>query len=43
VEGYYAPGLPYCLRVVEDFEVLQAGYAYWVRVEADTDWIIEVA
>ena len=43
VEGYYAPGLPYCLRVLEDFEVLQAGEAYWVRVDTAVDWIVEVA
>lgn len=41
VEGYYAPGLPYCLRVLEDFEVLETGYAYWVRVEIDAEWIVE--
>ncbi len=40
VEGFYAPGLPHCLRVLEDFEVLQAGYAYWVRVEADIVWTV---
>ncbi|MFQ6129010.1 MAG: hypothetical protein ACE5QW_08935 [Thermoplasmata archaeon] len=27
---------PYYLRVLGDSEVLQAGYGYWVRVEADT-------
>jgi Tol biopolymer transport system component len=41
VEAYYAPGLPYCLRVLEDFEVLQAGEAYWVRVNAPVDWIVD--
>ncbi len=40
VEGFYAPGLPHCLRVVEDFEVLLVGQAYWVRVEAESDWIV---
>ncbi len=43
VEGYYAPGLPYCLRVLDDFEVLETGYAYWVRVDADVDWIVEAS
>lgn len=43
VEGFYAPGLPHCLRVFEDFEVLQAGYAYWVRVEVDIVWTVPLA
>ena len=43
VEGFYAPGLPYCLRVFEDFDVLQAGFAYWVRVDAAVDWIVEAS
>ncbi len=42
VEGYdLAP--PYHLRVLGDGEILQAGYGYWVKVEADTDWIVEVS
>jgi parallel beta-helix repeat protein len=42
VEGFdTAP--PYFLRVLGDAEVLQAGEAYWVEVEADVDWIIEVS
>lgn len=42
VEGYdSAP--PNFLRVLGDTEVLQAGYGYWVRVEADIDWIVEVS
>ena len=42
VEGYdLVP--PNYLRVLGDAEVLQAGYGYWVRVEADTDWIVEVS
>ncbi len=42
VEGYdLAP--PNFLRVLGDVEVLQAGYGYWVRVEADIDWIVEVS
>ncbi|MEE9115654.1 MAG: hypothetical protein V3U09_02010, partial [Thermoplasmata archaeon] len=43
VEGFYAPGLPHCLRVLEDFEVLQVGYAYWVRVEVDIIWTVPLA
>jgi len=37
------PAPPYHLRVLGDAEVLQAGYAYWVRVDADTDWVVEVS
>ncbi len=32
---------PNYLRVLGDGEVLQAGYGYWVRVEADVTWTIE--
>ncbi len=39
VEGY-DPLPPYHLRVLADAEVLQAGYGYWVRVEADTVWMV---
>lgn len=42
VEGY-DPLPPYHLSVLADAEVLRAGYAYWVRVDADTDWIVEVS
>ena len=42
VEGY-DPTPPYFLRVLGDAEVLQAGYAYWVRVEADVDWTVKVS
>lgn len=41
-EGY-SPIPPYHLRVLGDADVLQAGYGYWVRVEADVDWIVEVS
>jgi len=42
VEGYdSAP--PHFLRVLGDADVLQAGYAYWVRVDADVEWIVEVS
>jgi parallel beta-helix repeat protein len=41
VEGYdLAP--PHHLSVLGDGEVLQAGKAYWVRVLADTEWIVEL-
>jgi hypothetical protein len=29
--------------VLKDFEVLETRYAWWVRVDADVDWIIEVS
>ena len=40
-EGYDSTP-PYHLRVLGDAEILQAGYGYWVRVEADTSWIVSV-
>jgi predicted GH43/DUF377 family glycosyl hydrolase len=44
VEGLETmPPYPPCrLRVLGDAEVLQSGEAYWVRMDADTDWIVEV-
>ncbi len=42
VEGYESVS-PYYLRVLGDAETLQAGYGYWVRVETDTVWIVEVS
>ncbi len=42
VEGY-DPAPPHFLGVLGDAEVLQAGYGYWVRVDADVDWIVEVS
>ncbi len=42
VEGY-DPSPPYHLRVLGDAEVLLAGYAYWVKVGADVDWIVKVS
>ena len=42
VEGYdSAP--PHHLRVLGDAELLLPGYGYWVRVSAETDWIVFVA
>ena len=42
VEGYdLAP--PYYLRVLGGAEVLQVGYGYWVKVETDSLWIVEVS
>ncbi len=42
VEGYDL-ALPNFLRVLGDAEVLQAGESYWVSVEAEADWIVEVS
>ncbi|TET79303.1 hypothetical protein E3J38_07385 [candidate division TA06 bacterium] len=42
VEGY-DPTPPYHLRVLGDAEVLLAGYGYWVKVDIDLDWIVEVS
>lgn len=41
-EGYDFSVSPFCLRVLENWEVLQAGYGYWVKVDADTVWILHV-
>jgi len=43
VEGFDPSSPPYNLRVVGDAEVLQTGEAYWVKVDAGADWIIEVS
>ncbi len=42
VEGY-DPTPPYHLRVLGDTDVLQAGEAYWVKVQADTNWMIKIS
>jgi len=42
VEGY-DPTPPHHLRMLGDGEMLQAGYGYWVKVQADADWIVEVS
>jgi len=39
VEGY-DPAPPYFLRVLLDSDVLRAGRAYWVRVQADVVWTV---
>jgi len=36
------PFPPHRLRVLGDWDVFQAGYGYWVRVEADTLWTITI-
>ncbi|MCK4455832.1 MAG: hypothetical protein KAU99_05740, partial [Thermoplasmata archaeon] len=42
VEGY-DPTLPNHLRVLGDGDVLQVGYGYWVKVETDIFWTVEVS
>ena len=34
---------PHFLRMLGDAWVLQAGYGYWVKVEADTVWTVSMA
>ena len=41
VEGY-DPTPPYHLRVLGDAVILQAGFGYWVRVDADITWTVEI-
>jgi hypothetical protein len=43
VEGFDSSALQYCLGVLGDGEVLQAGMGYWIKVEADITWIVEVS
>ncbi len=43
VEGYDLTAPPNFLRVLGDAEALLAGEAYWVKVDVDVDWIVEVA
>jgi len=40
VEGFDGSAFPHFLRTLGDVEVLQAGQAYWVRVEADMVWTV---
>ncbi|MCJ2563826.1 MAG: hypothetical protein LN417_07030, partial [Candidatus Thermoplasmatota archaeon] len=37
------PVQPYFLTVLEDADLLRAGYGYWVRVDAALDWIVHVS
>ncbi len=43
VEGYDPAAPPNFLRVLGDAEVLRAGEAYWVKIDTDVDWIVEVS
>lgn len=40
VERFYPFWPPYYLRALEDFEVLMAGYGYWIKVRSDTTWTV---
>ncbi len=40
VEGFDGSAFPHFLRSLGDVELLQAGQAYWVRVEADMVWTV---
>jgi WD40 repeat protein len=42
VEGY-DPVPPHHLRILGDGDVLQAGMGYWLKVEADVTWAVEVS
>ena len=42
VEGF-DPSSSYHLRVLGDGEILQAGCGYWVKADADVDWVVEVS
>ena len=41
IEGVDPSSSPYNLRMMADFEVLQAGQGYWVMVQFDMEWIVE--
>ena len=42
VEGF-DPLPPYYLRVLPDAEVPQAGHGYWVKVDTDTVWTVNIS
>ena len=41
-EGFDLPSSPFHLRTLNDWEVLQPGHAYWVKVETDSIWILDI-
>ncbi|MCK4444914.1 MAG: hypothetical protein KAW09_10235, partial [Thermoplasmata archaeon] len=41
VEGSDPSSPPYFLRVLADWDALQAGSGYWVRVESDRIWTVD--
>jgi parallel beta-helix repeat protein len=42
VEGFDPSSSPYFLRLMLDGDALQPGYGYWVRVETDIIWTIDI-
>lgn len=40
VEGFDPSAAPYYLRVLEDWQALQAGHGYWIKVDASAVWIV---
>lgn len=43
VEGFDPASPPNFLRVLGDLQVLRTGWAYWVRVDFDVDWTVQVS
>ncbi|MFQ5885571.1 MAG: hypothetical protein ACE5IO_10790, partial [Thermoplasmata archaeon] len=43
VEGLDPAAPPNFLRVLGDAQVLQAGRAYWMKVDFDVGWTVEVS
>lgn len=41
VEGFSSDDSPHRLKVMQDFEPLQAGYGYWVHMTANQLWTVE--
>lgn len=41
VEGFDLFAVPYCLKRMMNGDTLQAGYAYWVKVEIQTIWTVQ--
>ncbi|MFQ6127973.1 MAG: sialidase family protein [Thermoplasmata archaeon] len=41
VEGFSNSDFPHHLRVMFDFEPLQPGFGYWLRMTADSFWTVE--
>jgi len=42
VERFDSSMIPYHLKVMENWEILYAGYGYWVKVGTDTVWMVNV-
>ena len=41
VEGYDPNSDPYYLRELADWEILEAGYGYWIKVDSGTVWTVD--